>query len=322
MGTWLPYGLLLGGFAVLVLGADCLVAGASAVARRVGVSELVVGLTVVAFGTSTPELVVSLVAASQGLTEVAIGNVLGSNTFNVLVILGLAALIRPLHVTQSTVWKEIPLSLLAAALVGVMTADRWLDGATEDTLSRVDGLGLLAFFCIFLVYMLGSAKKGPPVQAVSEAGAPSLAGAWTRVAVGLLLLVGGGRAVVAGAVEVAADLGLSEALISLTIVSAGTSLPELATSVVAAWRGKADIAVGNVVGSNIFNVFLILGTSTVISPLRFTPGREVDVLVAVVAGLFLFLAVFTGHRHRIDRWEGAVFVGAYLIYLGYLVTRG
>ncbi len=322
MEIWLPYGLLVAGFALLVVGADRLVDGASTVARRLGVSDLVVGLTVVAFGTSAPELVVNLVAAVQGHTDVAIGNILGSNTFNVLLILGVAALIRPLTVTEATVWKEIPLSLLAAVLVGITAADRWLDGAAADNLSRVDGLVLLAFFGIFLVYMLEAARAGAAARGQPEEGGRSLGGAWFRVALGLALLVGGGRAVVAGAVEVATRWGLSEALIALTIVSAGTSLPELATSAVAAWRGNSDIAVGNVVGSNIFNVFFILGTSAVIRPLPFAPERGLDVAVTVAASLMLFLVAFTGRRHRIDRWEGGVFLASYGGYLGYLIIRG
>jgi len=320
--SWLPYVFLLGGFALVVLGAECLVAGASAVARRLGVSDLVVGLTVVAFGTSAPELVVNLVAAVQGHTDMAIGNILGSNTFNVLFILGVAALIRPLTVTQATVWKEIPLSLLAAVLVGVTAADRWLDGGAADTLSRIDGLVLLAFFGIFLVYMLETARKGSGEPDPSPAGAPSLLGSWVLVVLGFGLLIGGGRAVVMGAVEVAAGLGMSEALIALTIVSAGTSLPELATSAVAAWRGNSDIAVGNVVGSNIFNIFFILGTSAAIRPLPFAPKQGVDVAVTMTASVFVFLAAFTGRRHRIDRWEGVVFLAAYAAYLGYLLVRG
>jgi cation:H+ antiporter len=322
LASWLPYLLLPIGFALLVLGAEWLVAGASAVARRWGISDLVVGLTVVAFGTSAPELVVNLVAAAQGYTEMAIGNILGSNTFNVLLILGVAALIRPLSVTQATVWKEIPLSLLAAVLVGVMTADRVLGAAAADGLSRVDGLVLLAFFGIFLVYMLEAARKGGQAVDLPEDATSGQAAAWTRVVLGLGFLFGGGRAVVTGAVAVAAGLGMSEGLIALTIVSIGTSLPELATSAVAARRGNCDIAVGNVVGSNIFNVFFVLGTSALIRPLPFAPDRRVDVLVTVAASLFLFLAAFTGRRHRIDRWEGAVFLVAYASYLGYLVVRG
>lgn len=322
MGIWLPCLLLAGGFFLLLRGADWLVAGSSAVARRWGVSDLVVGLTVVAFGTSTPELVVNLVAAAQGHTDVAVGNILGSNTFNILFILGVSALIRPLEVVGATVWKEIPLGLLAAALVGVMASDRWLDAAASDTLSRVDGLVLLAFFGIFLVYILEAARRGPPPGESAHAGSLSPGRAWLQVALGLALLVGGGRAAVAGAVDLAARLGLSEALIALTIVSAGTSLPELATSAVAAWRGNSAIAVGNVVGSNIFNVFLILGTSAAIRPLPFAPERGADVLVTCAASLFLFLAAFTGGRGRIDRWEGGVFVAAYAAYLGYLILRG
>ncbi len=318
----MPYVLLAGGFALLLQGAEWLVSGASAVARRLGVSDLVVGLTVVAFGTSAPELVVNFFAAFEGHTDVAIGNILGSNTFNILFILGIAALIRPLEVVEATVWKEIPLSLLAAVLVGVMASDGRLDGAAADSLSRVDGVVLLAFFGIFLVYMLEAARKGVAEQAPTGLDGPSLAGSWVRVALGLTLLVAGGRAAVVGAVEVAARFGLSEALIALTVVSAGTSLPELATSAVAAWRGNSDIAVGNVVGSNIFNVFFILGATAAIRPLPFAPERGADALVTIAATVLLFLAAFTGRRHRVDRWEGVFFLLAYGGYLGYLILRG
>jgi len=260
----------------------------------------------------------------QGHTDVAIGNVLGSNTFDILLILGVAALIRPLTVVETTVWKEIPLSLLAAVLVGVTASDRWFDGVAKDSLSRVDGLVLLAFFGIFLVYMFEAARKGAASASGSPDGARGLSpgASWLRVGGGLALLVGGGRAAVVGAVEVAARFGLSEALIVLTVVSAGTSLPELATSAVAAWRGNSDIAVGNVVGSNIFNVFFILGTSAAIRALPFAPERGADVLVTVAATVALFFAAFTGRRHRVDRWEGILFLLAYGAYLRYLILRG
>jgi cation:H+ antiporter len=297
--------LLFLGFAALLGGAEVLIRGAVTIARRLRVSELLIGLTVVAFGTSAPELAVNVLGAWRGEAEIAVGNVVGSNLFNTLCILGVAALIRPLTVAVSTVRKEIPLSLLAAVVVAVLANDAVLDGAPRGMFSRSDGLVLLAFFAVFLYYLYEAARTGRDTTEAQPEGGLGTGSALGLTALGLVLLVLGGRWVVSGAVGIAQALGWSQSLIALTIVAAGTSLPELATSVVASWRGNADIAVGNVVGSNVFNLFFVLGTSAVVGPLPVAPGSNVDFAALVAASTLLMLAMFTGGRRLLDRWEGA-----------------
>jgi cation:H+ antiporter len=315
--------ILVVGLALLVKGAGLLVEGATSLARAVGVSDLVVGLTVVAFGTSMPELVVSLFASGQGRTEIALGNVVGSNIFNVLVILGVAALVRPLAVRQSTVWKEIPFALMAAVALGIAANDSWIDGGEASGLGRGDGLMLWLFFLIFLYYIVEAVRRSGDAGPAASGPRPRVRRAILRVAVGLVGLNVGAKLVVDGAVGLAARLGVSESLVALTLVAAGTSLPELATSVVAAWRNNADIAVGNIVGSNIFNVFCILGLSAVLRPLPLPAGGNVDLAVMVGATAVLFVAMFTGSRERfLERWEGAGLLIGYAAYVTFLIVRG
>jgi cation:H+ antiporter len=311
------------GIILLVKGADWLVSNASTLGRRLGISDLAIGLTVVAFGTSLPELVVSVYAGITGNTDIAIGNVLGSNIANILLILGLAAVVFPLAVTRGTVWKEIPFSLLAVLVLAVLANDRIIDGAVTSQLSRSDGLVLLAFFVIFLYYTAGMAHDIRPDE-LAPVGehVHSVARALTGVTVGLVLLVIGGRWTVNGAVHLAQGLGVSQSLIGLTVVAVGTSLPELATSVVAAWKKNADIAVGNIVGSNIFNIFFILGISAGIKPLPLQTRSNIDITVVVGATLVLFMCMFTGKRRMIDRWEGILMVAGYIAYTVFLILRG
>lgn len=309
------------GIVLLIKGADLLVAGASSLAAYFGVSALIIGLTVVAFGTSMPELVVNLLASASGNTDIAIGNVIGSNIANILLILGMAAMVYPLTVQKGTVWKEIPFSLLAVLAVAFMANDILLDGGVASVISRIDGLLLLSFFIIFMYYIFGLAAQGE----VSATEKPTVYPWYKSVALivaGIAGLVVGGRWIIEGAVAFATSFGLSEALIGLTIVAVGTSLPELATSVVAAYRRNTDIAIGNVVGSNIFNIFWILGLSAVISPLPFAPALQADVIVCLVATLMLFFALFVGRKHTIERWQGLAFVCLYAAYVVYLVGRG
>ncbi len=318
---------LIAGFPLLIKGADWLVASASALAKRLGISQIVIGLTIVAFGTSTPELVVSLASALQGNTEIALGNVVGSNIANILFILGICALIRPLEVKKGTVWKEIPFSLLAMVSAGIFVADGLIDGDTVSAITRADGLMLLGLFIIFFYYTFGLAKSGPEEKKKTkkepEEKGMSTWGIALGIIAGLAGLVLGGKLVVDGAVELATLLGVSSSLIGLTIVAVGTSLPELATSAVAAYRGNVDIAVGNVVGSNIFNVFWILGVTALIRPLPLPEGGLVDVSAGVLATLLLFLSLFIGKKHTIQRWQGGVFILAYIAYITYLImVRG
>jgi len=319
----LTFFLLALGFVAVIKGADWLVDGSSSVASRIGVSGLVIGLTVVAFGTSMPELVVNLLASVEGNTDIAIGNVIGSNIANILLILGVAALIYPLAVQRSTVWREIPFALLATVLIAVMAHDVYVDGALVSALTRSDGLILLGFFVIFLYYIFGMAKESANTEVVGEEVSIH---SWPRsillILGGLFGLVVGGKWVVDGAVAFASMLGVSEALIGLTIVAVGTSLPELATSAVAAYKKNVDIAVGNVVGSNIFNIFWILGVSAIVHPLPLSPVLSQDILVAVLVTLVLFAALFVGRRHVLERWQGGVFVLLYISYVIFLVWRG
>jgi cation:H+ antiporter len=316
--------LFAAGFVLLLKGADFLVDGASSLARRAGVSDLAIGLTVVAFGTSAPELFVNVISSATGRSSLAVGNIFGSNIANVLLILGVAALIRPLRVSAGTVWREIPFALLAALVCGAMANDQWLDGAAGSMLSRSDGIVLLAFFLIFLYYSATVARRPAEGGQESqwEAAAPGhergVGIALAMSAGGLVGLVLGGHWIVEGAVFLAELAGLSERTIGLTVVAVGTSLPELATSAVAARKGNVDIAVGNVVGSNIFNIFLVLGTSATVAAVPVPTASNLDLGVVVATSILLFVTMFTGTRRRLDRWEGAVFLLLYLLYL--LVT--
>lgn len=308
----LVYGLMAVGFVFVIKGADLFVSGASSLARRLHISDLAIGLTVVAFGTSLPELAVNVTASIRG--DAGIGNILGSNIANVLLILGVAGVIFPLAVTKSTIWKEIPLSLLAALLVGILANDLAIDGAGPSRLTHIDGIVLLCFFAIFLYYTAGIARtEGLPagprqdVQAAWKTAALMVAGF-----IGLLL---GSAWVVEGAVKLATSLGVRQTVIGLTIVAVGTSLPELATSAAAAYRKNPEIAIGNVVGSNIFNIFFILGVSSLIRPIPFEPKTNVDIGAAIVASGLLFACMFTSKRHILDRREAALFLVLYAIYV-------
>jgi cation:H+ antiporter len=318
----LIYILFVIGFVLLIKGADLLVGGASSLAKRLGVSALAIGLTIVAFGTSMPELVVNLLASVQGNTDIAIGNVVGSNIANILLILGISAIIYPLAVQRATAWKEIPFALLAVVVLMIMANDIALDGAAASVLTKIDGLVLLGFFVIFMYYVFGIAKNGSGDEGGEEVKLYSLGRSFGMIMAGLVGLVVGGKWIVDGAVAFASSMGVSEALIGLTVVAVGTSLPELATSAVAAYRKNVDIAIGNVVGSNIFNIFWILGLSSVIKPLPFAPVLNFDLLMAVLATVVLFLALFVGKRHTVERWQGWVFVALYIAYTTFLILRG
>ena len=292
--------------------------GAAALARRMRVSDLTIGLTVVSFGTSAPELVVNVAAGLGGTTDLAVGNVLGSNIVNIFLILGVSALIMPLQVTSETVWREIPMAFLAAVVLAVLAGDRLLDGATAAVISRSDGLVLLCFFAVFIYYTIGSAMKDHASIGNTPAKQPTAGRAAVYLFLGLAGLVVGGQWIVNGAVSLSRALGISEIFIGLTVVALGTSLPELATSAMAAYKGNADIAVGNVVGSNIFNILFVLGVSAFIRPLPLEAGRVLDMGVVAAAGLLLFAFMFTGGRYLVDRWEGALMILLYVAYIAVL----
>jgi len=310
--------ILLIGFVILIKGADWLVSGASALAKKKNVSDLAIGLTVVAFGTSAPELVVNVLASFQGLQDIAFGNIIGSNNFNLFVILGITGLIAPLYVQSSTVWKEIPISFIAVVILFLLANNFFL--SDQPGLSRIDGLILLVIFGLFLLYVYKQLKVDPQINMDSHTKYTTLT-IWGLILIGLAGLILGGRLVVDNAVKLAQEWGISQKVIGLTIVAAGTSLPELATSVVAAIKKNNDIAVGNIIGSNIFNIFLILGVSAVIRPLPFDRTFNGDMYFLALGTILLFAVMFTGGRKKLDRWEAALLLAAYIAYTVLLVIR-
>ncbi len=314
--------LLLLGLGLILAGANYLTDGASALAKRFNISPLVIGLTVVAFGTSAPELTVSVVSALNGSAEMAIGNVVGSNIFNILMIAGVTAVVAPISITRGTLAYEIPLSLLAAVVVLICANDVLLGGGTENVLTRADGLILLCFFAIFMAYTFAIAHNNNGDEQ-SEEEIKTLP-AWKSmlfIVGGLAALIWGGKLFVNGSSEIARSLGVSEAIIGLTLVALGTSLPELATSVVAALKKNPDIAIGNVVGSNLFNIFFVLGTSATIFPLEMGGITNFDLLYLVGASLLLFVVGKYYKTRKITRIEGAIMVVGYIIYTGILISQ-
>jgi cation:H+ antiporter len=314
----IPLLMIAGGFFLLVYGANRLVDGASALAKRYQVSGIIIGLTIVALGTSTPELVINLIAATGHNTEIVLGNVVGSNIMNVLVILGIASLIHPLTVQTNTTWVEIPLSLLAALVVLVMGSDVYLNQTSQNIIDSSEGLVLLSFFIIFVGYTLHLLKSEEQEQ---ESQAPdwSIRRSILFILLGLVLSVAGGRLIVTGAVDIARALGVTERIIALTIIAMGTSLPELATSIVAVRKKQVDLAIGNIVGSNIFNLFFILGLSALISPISVATGGFLDFGMLILSGMLLFVFIFTGKGRKLSAWEGIIFLILYAIYLAVLL---
>ncbi|WP_430820026.1 calcium/sodium antiporter [Carboxylicivirga caseinilyticus] len=309
------------GFAALIFGANWLVDGASSLAKKYNVSDLVIGLTIVAFGTSAPELVVNSIASAQGYSDIVLGNVIGSNNFNLFIILGIAGLIYPIKVQSSTAWKEIPLSLLASVLV-ILFANNYFIGSDNLLISRLDGILLLLTFAAFLYYVFWQMRKEQSnTLDTSKPEITSNLKIWGFIIIGLAGLILGGQLVVDNSVKIASLIGVSEKIIGLTIVAAGTSLPELVTSVVAALKRNSDIAIGNVIGSNIFNLLLILSVSSFINPISFKPNFNLDLVVLISGTVFLLLAMFTGIRKKLDRWEAAILLVLYLSYLFYLIKN-
>ncbi len=314
--------LLILGLAMILIGANMLTDGASAVASRWGVSDLVIGLTVVAFGTSAPELVISVLSAIGGETEISIGNVVGSNIFNTLAIIGITALVRPIKVSRGILTSDIPLVVLSSVALLAMGSGPWRGVSGPRVLTRVDGILLLLFFAIFMRYTFAQTKVQP--QGGSDDPKPSqrpmsLLKSIAWIILGLAGLIFGGDFFVDGASGIASNLGVSDAVIGLTIVAAGTSAPELATSIMAAVKGRPGMAVGNVIGSNIFNVFFVLGVSGTIKPLEFGGIGETD-LITLLVGTVLFWAVGWFWRERtITRVEGALLAALYVAYTVRLV---
>lgn len=321
MEILISVGLFAVGLVILIFGADSLVRGASSIAKAYGLSALFIGLTIVSFGTSMPELVVNVVASFRGSSDIAIGNILGSNVSNILLILGISASIYPLTVRKGTITKAIPFSFLAVAILFILVNDALFEDTSLSILSRGDGLILLSIFVVFLYYTFGISKttdstKDNTIKKYKYFVSTSM------IVGGIVGLAVGGQMLVEGAIGIANFFGLSEALIGLTVVAIGTSIPELATSAIAAMRRQSDIAVGNIIGSNIFNILWILGISSVIRPLTFSVQLNFDIIVVMAITILLITMMFVGKRNILQRWQGTTLVSLYIIYLIYLVLRG
>ncbi|MDT8393738.1 MAG: calcium/sodium antiporter [Bacteroidales bacterium] len=313
----IPFLLVVLGFALLIMGASWLVSGASSLARKFRVSELAIGLTIVAFGTSAPELVVNIVASANGFSDIVLGNIIGSNNFNLFIILGLSGIILPVVVQSSTAWKEIPLSLIVA-LAFLLLANNFFI-SDEPVLSRLDGGILFILFLFFLYYVFTQMRKEEKKN--TDPVGKSAIFITGLIILGLSGLIFGGQLVVMNSIKIAANLGISEKVIGLTIVAAGTSLPELVTSVVAALKRKSDLAIGNVIGSNIFNILLILPVSTFIHPIPYSKAFNTDIYILIGGTAFLILSMITGKRKRLDRWEAMIMLGFFLIYTIFIVMN-
>jgi cation:H+ antiporter len=313
----LPITLIIVGFVALIYGANWLVNGASSLAKKYGVSDLVIGLTIVALGTSAPELVVNSVAASDGLSDIVLGNIIGSNNFNLFIILGIAALVYPIAVQSSTAKREIPISLFVAVLFLAVANDFLMDSVTE--ISRLDAAIMLLLFGGFLYYIFKQMKTEQPdaVSYIPKSNSTIIA----LIGFGFVGLIVGGKLVVDNAIMIATDLGVSQKIIGLTIIAAGTSLPELVTSVVAALKKNSDIAIGNVIGSNIFNILLVIPISSMISPIQFTPKFNQDIWILIGGTVFVIASLSLSKSKKITRWHGLILFGFYCFYTGYLVSK-
>lgn len=323
METVLIYVLFFVGFFMLIKGAEFLVEAASALAKVMGISDMVIGLTIVSIGTSLPELIVNILASAQGNVDIAIGNVYGSNIVNVFFILGMSAIIRTLPLSKDTVIAEIPFSIAAIMIVGFLgNAEIWGDSDTLEGLSRYDGILILFFFLLFFAYIIMTAINDRNNQTDAPPSTINKLKEWLLILAGIAMLFFGGKWVVDGAVHFATLLGMSEAFIGLTIVAIGTSLPELMTSVVAARKGNVDVAVGNVVGSNIFNLLWILGLSAVISPLPMNKANNFDAFMVLMASTIIILLMIISRKLEVKRWHGVVYILVYAAYIMYLLQRG
>lgn len=311
--------LVLVGFVLLIKGADWMVNGSTLLAKKNRIPDLAIGLTIVAFGTSAPELVVNTVASYDNHSDIVLGNIIGSNNFNLFMILGIVGLIFPIAVQRSTVWKEIPISFLAAVVFLVLANGYFF--SDQMGLSRIDGLILLSMFFLFLFYIYKQMKTEKATSEETIVITASNYKIWGLIFLGLIGLVVGGKLIVDNAVTIASSLGVSEKIIGLTVIAAGTSLPELMTSVVAALKKNSDIAIGNIIGSNIFNIFLILSISSLVRPITFSTVFNTDIYMLLGGTAFVFLAMFLGKKRTLDRWEAAILLVTFIGYTTYLVSK-
>ncbi len=313
----IPLLLVITGFVSLIYGAYWLVDGSSALAKRFKVSDLAIGLTVVALGTSAPELVVNIIAAVNGFSDIVLGNIIGSNNFNLFIILGLSGLILPIKVQSSTAWKEIPISLLISLLALLLLNNFTFSGQTYS--GRIDGIIMLLLFCLFIFYVFTQLKNVQQIQ--SEHETISITKTVSLIILGLAGLILGGQLVVINSIDIANQLGVSQKIIGLTIVAAGTSLPELVTSVVAAIKKNSDIAIGNIIGSNIFNILFVLSVSSIINPIEYNSKFNLDMYILIGGTIFLLLSMLTGKRKTLDRWEAGLLFGFYFFYTIFIVRQ-
>lgn len=305
------------GFVLLVKGADFFVDGSSAIAKRLGIPSLIIGLTIVAFGTSAPEAAVSITASLTGQNEIAVGNVIGSNIFNLLFIVGLCAMIRPLSVHKSILNRDFPLSILGAGVLVICGLDVFFNEGSVNVVSRVEGLLLLCFFIVF-IYATSMAALSDKQAAETGTDVLSWPKSFLYLSSGLIGVVAGGQLVVSGASDLALMLGLGKDLIALTIVAIGTSLPELVTSFVATRKGESDIAMGNVIGSNVFNIFFILGMSATVAPLTITNNTFIDLGVLIAGSIITYIF---SRKGTINKNSGIVMLLMYAAYTAYLIMR-
>lgn len=310
--------LLIAGLVLILLGANYLVDGSSSIAKRFGISEFVIGLTIVGIGTSTPEMVVSFLSAFQGKADMAIGNVVGSNIFNTLMILGATALVAPMIITRSNLKKDIPINIGVTALLIILGMNFTIFGYGNDQLSRIDGLVLLA---IFAWYLWSSFKNDTTEDENSEIAVKNVPVSILMIIAGLAGLIIGGKLFVNSATELAKMFGVSDKFIAITVMAAGTSMPELATCVVAAFKGRGQLALGNILGSNISNILLILGGAALINPLSFSGMTVVDLGTVLISAVFILASAYTFKKKKLDRFEGTILVLMEAGYMWYLISN-
>ena len=317
---WISCILLLAGLALVVFGADYLVEGASGIARRFGLSEFVIGLTIVGMGTSAPEMVVSFIGAAQGNADISIGNVVGSNIFNTLLILGVTALILPIGITKANRKRDIPMNIAITVLLAVLGLEATLFGIGSNGLTLVDGLILLLIFAAYMWFSFHQKEQDTPAEKEpAKERNPWLS--LLMIAGGLASLIFGGQLFVNSATDIAKFLGVSDKFIAITILAGGTSMPELATCVAAAVKKKGQLALGNIIGSNIFNILLILGGSAVIHPLSFESLAYADLAALFVSAAALLTSCFIGKKNQIDRLDGVLFLLLWVAYMAYLIIQ-
>lgn len=316
------YVILIVGFALLIKGADIFVGGASAVAKKSGIPPVIVGLTIVSIGTSAPELAVSIISALKGNNEIAIGNVVGSNLFNMLMVLGVTTMVLPMIIKKEKIKTDFFINIFVTVLLFVLTFDSIL-GSTNNIISRIDGMILVIICIAYIGFLVFKAKKTNMTNQTQEEKNINVLGKIIAIIIGAIGIVLGGQLVVDSATNIAYSIGMSEKLVGLTIVAMGTSLPELVTSVVAAVKGEKDIALGNVLGSNIFNILLIIGVSAFITPIPVAKTLIVDFIFLIVISIFVFGLIFLNKKQekKISRVEGAILVALYVGYIIYIICR-